>query len=55
MHDEVCAAGIKLTDTLKAVHHRRAVRQVLVEQGYLDITHRSIPQLIPGQKRARIT
>jgi putative transposase len=55
MRDEVCAAGIELTDTLKAVHHRRAVRQVLVEHGYLDITHRSIPQLISGQKRARIT
>jgi transposase InsO family protein len=55
MRDEVCATGIELTDTLKAVHHRRAVRQVLVEHGYLDITHRSIPQLIPGVKCARIT
>lgn len=27
MRDEVCAADIELTDTLKAVHHRRAVRQ----------------------------
>lgn len=55
MRDEVCATGIKLTDTLKAVHHRRAVRQVLVEHGYLDITHRSIPQLITRAKCARIT
>jgi transposase InsO family protein len=50
-----CTAGDELTDTLKAIHHRRAARQVLVEHGYLDITRRSIPQSLPAAKRAKIT
>ena len=45
-NDEACSTGDALTDTLLAVHHRRAVRQALVELGYLDITRRSIPQPI---------
>jgi transposase InsO family protein len=48
-------AGNALTDKLKAVHHRRAVRHALVEQGYLDITRRSIPQPIRSAKCAKIT
>lgn len=53
-HD-TCIAGDALTDTLKAAHHRRAVRQALVELGYLDITRRSIPQPLRTTKCARIT
>jgi transposase InsO family protein len=44
-----------LTDKLRAIHHRRAVRRVLVELGYLDITRRSIPQPLPVAKCAGIT
>ena len=48
-----CTAGDVLTDKLLAAHHRRAVRQALVEHGYLDITRRSIPQPIHVAKRKR--
>lgn len=51
----VCTAGEPLTDMLKAIHHRRAVRQALVELGYLDITQRLISQQLHAPKRARIT
>ena len=54
-NDDACAAGNALTDTLRAAHHRRAVRQALVELGYLDITRRSIPQPLRVAKCARIT
>ena len=54
-NDEACSTGDALTDTLLAVHHRRAVRQALVELGYLDITRRSIPQPLHAAKCARIT
>lgn len=52
---DACAAGSALTDTLRAAHHRRAVRHALVELGYLDITRRSIPQPLHVAKCARIT
>jgi transposase InsO family protein len=55
LNHAACMAGDALTDKLKAAHHRRAVRQVLVELGYLDITKRSIPQPIRSAKCARIT
>ena len=54
-NDDACTAGNALTDTLRAAHHRRAVRQALVELGYLDITRRSIPQPLRVAKCARIT
>jgi transposase InsO family protein len=54
-NNDACTAGDVLTDTLLAVHHRRAVRQALVELGYLDITRRSIPQPLHVVKCARIT
>lgn len=54
-NEHACSAGDALTDRLLAVHHRRAVRQTLVERGYLDITRRSIPQPIQAAKCARIT
>lgn len=54
-NDAACTAGDALTDRLFAVHHRRAVRQTLVELGYLDITRRSIPQPLHAAKCARIT
>ena len=50
-----CTAGDVPTDKLLAAVHRRAVRQVLVELGYLSITRRSIPQPIRSAKCARIT
>jgi transposase InsO family protein len=46
LHAAACTAGSALTDKLQAAHHRRAVRQALVELGYLSITRRSIPQPI---------
>lgn len=46
---EACSAGDALTATQLAVHQRRAVRQALVELGYLDIIRRSIPQ--PNSQR----
>jgi hypothetical protein len=48
-------SGDVLTDKLRAVYHRRAVRRVLVEHDYLSITRRSIPQPIQSAKCARIT
>jgi transposase InsO family protein len=50
-----CTAEGPLTDTLKTVHHRQAVRQALEELGYLTITRRSIPQPIQTAKCAKIT
>jgi transposase InsO family protein len=50
-----CTDEGPLTDTLKAVQHRRAVRNALVELVYLDIKRRSIPQPIRLAKCARIT
>ena len=41
---EACSVGDAQTATRLAVHQRRAVRQALVELGYLDIIRRSIPQ-----------
>ncbi|HXV06987.1 MAG TPA: DDE-type integrase/transposase/recombinase [Burkholderiales bacterium] len=55
LNREFCTASLALTDTLRAMHHRRAVRRALVELGYLDITRRSIPQPLPPAKRAGIT
>ena len=43
-----------VTETLLAVHHRRAVRRALVELGYLDITRSLIPQPVRSAKCARI-
>jgi transposase InsO family protein len=40
---ESCTDESELTDTLRTVYHRRAVRQVLVDLAYLVITRRSIP------------
>jgi transposase InsO family protein len=54
LHAAACTQGDKLTDMLVAVHHRRAVRHVLVEHGYLDITRRSIPQPLHHAKCAKI-
>ena len=54
-NDNACTAGDALTDTLLAVHRRRAIRQALVELGYLDITRRSVPQPLHVAKCARIT
>ena len=49
-------SGHVLTDTLRGVYHRRAVRRALVELDYLAITWRSIPQPIRlAQLAARIT
>ncbi len=55
LYAAACTAGGVLTDKLRAVYHRRAVRRVLVEHGYLSITRRSIPQPIHTAKCARIT
>ncbi len=55
LNQTACTTGDALSDTLIAAHHRRAVRQVLVEQGYLDITRRRIPQPLPSKKCAKIT
>jgi transposase InsO family protein len=55
LHAEACTAGHVLTDKLRAIYHRRAVRRVLVEHGYLSITRRSIPQPFHLAKCARIT
>ena len=52
---ELCMGDQPPTDTLSVTIHRRAVRQVLVELGYLDITRRSIPQPIQKAKCAGIT
>lgn len=52
---KLCTGDPSPTDPCSATVHRRAVRQVLVELGYLDITRRSIPQPIPPARRARIT
>jgi hypothetical protein len=49
-----CTAGDVLTDKLLGAYHRRAVRRVLIELGYLSITRRSIPQPIRSAKCARI-
>jgi transposase InsO family protein len=54
LRTEASTAGHVLTDKLLAAYHRRAVRQVLVELGYLSITRRSIPQPIRSAKCARI-
>jgi transposase InsO family protein len=55
LYAAACTAGDVLTDKLRAVYHRRAVRHVLVEHDYLSITRRSIPQPIHLAKCARIT
>jgi transposase InsO family protein len=55
LQEVACTAGDEPSDRLRAAHHRRAVRQVLVDQSYLVITRRSIPQLIPAAKCATIT
>jgi transposase InsO family protein len=55
LQHELCTADQSLTDTCSALIHRRAVRQALVELGYLDITRRSIPQPLHIAKCARIT
>lgn len=54
LHAETCTAGEALTDMLRAIDHRRAVRRVLVEHDYLSITRRSIPQPIHSAKCATI-
>jgi hypothetical protein len=54
LYADARTAGNVLTDTLPAVYHRRAVRPVLVDHDYLDITRRSIPQPIHSTKSARI-
>ena len=51
---ELCTESEALTDRMKALCHRRAVRQALVKLGYLDITRRSIPQPLHTAKCARI-
>ncbi|MCC9609401.1 transposase family protein [Blastopirellula sp. JC732] len=53
-NQEASTRGDALTDMLLAIHHRRAVRHVLVEHGYLDITRRSVPQPLPAKKCAKI-
>jgi transposase InsO family protein len=55
LESELCTRDVTRADTLPATIHRRAVRQALVELGYLDITRRSIPQPIRTAKCARIT
>jgi hypothetical protein len=55
LYAAACTSGDLLTDKLRAVYHRRAVRHVLVEHDYLSITRRSIPQPIHTAKCARIT
>ena len=55
LYTAACTSGDVLTDKLRAVYHRRAVRRVLVEHDYLSITRRSIPQPIHSAKCARIT
>jgi transposase InsO family protein len=54
LYADACTAGHVLTDKLRAIYHRRAVRRVLVEHGYLEITRRSIPQPIHTAKCATI-
>ena len=49
-----CTDESELTDTLRTVYHRRAVRQVLVDLAYLVITRRSIPLLFNSPICARI-
>ncbi len=53
--DRVCSPDQPLNDMIVACCHRRAVRQALVELGYLSITRRSIPQPITTAKCARNT
>jgi transposase InsO family protein len=55
LYAAACISGDVLTDKLRAVYHRRAVRRVLVEHDYLSTTRRSIPQPIQSAKCARIT
>ena len=55
LYAAACTSGDLLTDKLRAVHHRRAVRHALVEHDYLSITRRSIPQPIHLAQCARIT
>jgi transposase InsO family protein len=55
LYAAACTSGDVLTDKLRAVYHRRAVRHALVEHNYLSITRRSIPQPIHLAKCARIT
>jgi transposase InsO family protein len=55
LYAAACTSGDVLTDKLRAVCHRRAVRRTLVEHDYLSITRRSIPQPIHLAKCARIT
>lgn len=54
LYAAACTSGDVLTDKLRAVYHRRAVRRALVEHDYLSITRRSIPQPIHSAKCARI-
>lgn len=54
LYAAACTAGDALTDKLRAVFHRRAVRRALVEHDDLSITRRSIPQPIHSAKCARI-
>jgi transposase InsO family protein len=54
LYTAACTSGDVLTDKLRAVYHRRAVRRVLIEHDYLSITRRSIPQPIHSAKCARI-
>ena len=49
-----CTGDAPMADILRSVHHRQAVRNALVEHGYLTITRRSIPQPIRSAKCARI-
>jgi len=55
LYAAACTSGDVLTDKLHAVHHRRAVRHVLVEHDYLSIARRSIPLPIRLAKCAGIT
>jgi transposase InsO family protein len=54
LRTDASTAGHVLTDNLLAAYHRRAVRRVLVDLGYLSIKRRSIPQPIRSAKCARI-
>ena len=55
LYAAACTSGDVLTDKLRAVYHRRALRRAVVERDYLSITRRSIPQPIQSAKCARIT
>ena len=52
---EFCTPDQPTTDTLSVTIHRRAVRRVLEELDYLDITRRTIPQPFHKAMCARIT